>query len=237
MVLQNLVLFFHLCTQQVAQSGRTSSDAIRRLVFQALDGFFLFSIVFRLDGELDYTALAVNADDLGFYFLAFFQNVARVFNAVTADFGGFQSRFDIVGQSDDGAFSVNFLHDAFNDCAFVVVLNVFRERVAFQLLDTQGDALALWVNRQDNGVQLVALLETTNSFFANFVPGDVGQVNQAVDAAVQTNEDTEIGDRLDGAGDFIALVELAREIFPWVRFALLDAEGDTTTLLDRKSVV
>ena len=55
-------------------------------------------------------------------------------------------------------------------------------------------------------------------------------MNQAVDAAVQTNEDTEIGDRLDGAGDFIALVELAREIFPWVRFALLDAQGDTTTL-------
>jgi hypothetical protein len=52
---------------------------------------------------LDYAALAVNADDLGFYFLAFLQNVARVFNAVTADFGGFQSRFDIVGQNDDGA--------------------------------------------------------------------------------------------------------------------------------------
>jgi hypothetical protein len=33
---------------------------------------------------LDYAALAVNADDLGFYFLAFLQNVARVFNAVTA---------------------------------------------------------------------------------------------------------------------------------------------------------
>src|SRR3546814_12273502 len=71
------------------------------LVAQALDCFFLFSIVFRLDGELDYAALAVTADDLGFYFFAFFQNVARVFNEVTADFGGFQSRFNIVGQRSD----------------------------------------------------------------------------------------------------------------------------------------
>ncbi len=55
-------------------------------------------------------------------------------------------------------------------------------------------------------------------------------MNQTVDAAVQTNEDTEIGDRLDGAGDAVALVELAREVFPWVGLALLDAKGDTTTL-------
>jgi len=72
---QNLVLFFRLCsTQQVTQGGgywsiRTSL----RLVAQALDGFFLFFNVFRLDRELDYAALAINADDLGFYFFAFFQ--------------------------------------------------------------------------------------------------------------------------------------------------------------------
>ena len=32
---------------------------------------------------------------------------------------------------------------------------------SISLLDTQGDALTLWINRQDNGVKLVALLETT----------------------------------------------------------------------------
>src|SRR5690606_17124352 len=81
-----------------------------------------------------------------------------------------------------------------------------------------------------DGFQLVALLEAANGFFDHFVPGDVGQVNQTVDAAVQANEDTEIGDRLDGAGDLVALVELAGEVFPRVRLALLDAQGDTTTL-------
>src|SRR5690606_738595 len=86
------------------------------------------------------------------------------------------------------------------------------------------------IDRQDDGFDLVALLETTYGFFAHFVPGDVGQVNQTIDAAVQTNEDTEIGDRLDGAGDLVALVELAGELFPRVHLALLDAQGDTTTV-------
>ncbi|KPW29715.1 hypothetical protein ALO95_05579 [Pseudomonas syringae pv. antirrhini] len=230
MVKQNLVLFFHLRAQQVTNSGRTSAFSDFRLATQALDRFFLVFNVFRLDGQADYAALAVNADDLGFDLFAFFQNVTRVFNAVTADFGGFEGRFDVVGQGDDGAFGVNFFNDTANDSALVIDSDVLGERIAFQLLDTQRDALALRINRQDHGVELVALLEATYGFFAHFVPGDVGQVNQAVDAAVQTNEDTEIGDRLDGAGDFIALVELAREIFPRVGFALFDAEGDTTTL-------
>src|SRR5690606_35276698 len=121
-------------------------------------------------------------------------------------------------------------HNATNDGALVVDRDVVAERIVFQLLDAQGDALALRVNRQDDGFQLVALLEATHGFFADFVPGDVGQVNQAIDAAVQTNEDTEIGDRLDGAGDLVTLVELTGEVFPRVGLALLDTQGDTTTL-------
>jgi hypothetical protein len=86
MVLQNLVLFGHCLAQQCRHGGVSCSFTFRSS-FQALDGFFLFSIVFRFDRQLNYAALTINADDLGFYFLAFFQNVARVFNAVTADFG------------------------------------------------------------------------------------------------------------------------------------------------------
>ena len=66
-------------------------------------------------------------------------------------------------------------------------------------------------------------------FFAGFVPGDVGQVNQAVDVVVQTNEDTEIGDRFDGAGDLVIFVELIGEVFLRVGLALLDIQGDTMT--------
>src|SRR5476649_1115717 len=101
MVNQNLVLLFHLCAKQVTDSGRTC--ALRRLLLtQVFDSFFLVVYVFRLDGQVDYAALAVNADDLGFDLFAFFQNVTSIFDAITADFGSFQSGFDVVGQSDDG---------------------------------------------------------------------------------------------------------------------------------------
>src|SRR5690606_38356037 len=180
--------------------------------------------------QVDHAVLAINTDDLGFNFFAFLQNVTRVFNAVTADFGGLQYCFNFFVQGNGGAFGVNRRHGTLNDGALVVQLNELGKRIAFQLLDAQGDALTLWINRQDNGFNFVALLVFTNSFFASLVPADVRQVNQTIDATVQADEDTEVCDGLDLAGDTVALVEVAGEIFPRVGNALLDTQGDTTTL-------
>ncbi|MNR07912.1 hypothetical protein D3C85_1240440 [compost metagenome] len=55
-------------------------------------------------------------------------------------------------------------------------------------------------------------------------------MNQAVDAAWQTNEHAEVGDRLDGALDLVTLLEVVSEGVPWVGLALLHAQADTTTV-------
>ena len=55
-------------------------------------------------------------------------------------------------------------------------------------------------------------------------------MHQTVDVAFQADEDTEIGDRLDGAGDLVALAVLGGKGVPGVLLALLDAEGDAATL-------
>ena len=55
-------------------------------------------------------------------------------------------------------------------------------------------------------------------------------MHETVDAAVETDEDTEIGNRLDLAGDLVVAVERRRKLGPWIRLALLDAERNTTTL-------
>ena len=62
------------------------------------------------------------------------------------------------------------------------------------MLDTQGDALTLRVDRQNNGFCFVAFLEVANGFFACFCPGDIGQVNQTVDTAFKADKDTEVSD-------------------------------------------
>src|SRR5690606_34826028 len=158
---QDLALVLHLGTDQITNGGRTSAFGFL-LVAQVVHGVLLVLNVLGLDGQADDAGLAVDADDLGFDFVAFLQHVASVFDAVTADFGSLQSRLDVVAQIDDGALGVNFLHGATHDGALVVQRHVVAERIIFQLLDAQGDALALRIDRQDDGFQLVALLEAAN---------------------------------------------------------------------------
>ena len=55
-------------------------------------------------------------------------------------------------------------------------------------------------------------------------------MNQTIDVACQTNEDTEISNRFDGARYFVALLVGDSEIIPRIRLALFHAEADTTTL-------
>src|SRR5690606_26328935 len=136
-----------------------------------------------------------------FDFVADVQHVARIFNAVTADFGGLQGTFDVVTQGNYRTLGVNLLDGTGNDAAFLVQGNEVGERIVFQLLDTQGDALTLRINGQDDVFKLVALHEATYGLVASLVRRDVGQMNQTVDAANQTAEDTDDGDGLDGTRD------------------------------------
>src|SRR5690606_31380264 len=137
--------------------------------------------------------------------------------------------FDVFGQGDDGAFGINFLHGTGNDGAAIILGNVVGEGIIFQLLDAERNALALRVDGQDDGLDLVALLVLAYGLFTRFVPGDVGQVNQTIDAAFQANEDAEVGDGLDLAGDLRALCVLATKCIPGVFLALLDTQGDAAT--------
>ena len=79
------------------------------------------------------------------------------------------------------------------------------ERVLVDLLHPERDAFALRVHAEHHGLELVALPEAPDGFLARLVPGKIGQVHEAVDAAFESHEDPEIGDRLDGAGHVVTL--------------------------------
>ena len=57
-------------------------------------------------------------------------------------------------------------------------------------------------------------LIVAHGVFAGALPGDVGQMDETIDAAIQTDEDAEVGDRLDLAGDLVALLVDRGELFP-----------------------
>ncbi len=156
---------------------------------------------------------------------------AGVLDAVTRELGGTQVTVDAAAQVDDRALGIDFADDAAHDRALRVFGDPGRERILRQLLDAERDALALGVDGDDDGFDRLALLVLAHGFFAGDVPGEVGEVHEAVDAAGQADEQAEVGDRTDLAADAVAAVVVVGELTPRVRLALLDAERDATTLL------
>ena len=71
------------------------------------------------------------------------------------------------------------------------------ERVTAHLLNTEGDTFTFHVDRENNCFEFFALLVLANGFFTGFCPGQVGEVNETVDAAFKADENTEVGDGLD----------------------------------------
>src|SRR5690606_10067229 len=118
---------------------------------------------------------------------------------------GFQCTLDIVRQSNYRFLRLYRFNGALNDSTFVIFGNVGGERILLQLLDAQGDALALRVDGQNHCLDLVTFLEFTHSFFAGLVPRNVRQVNQAINTTIEADKDTEISNGFDFAGDLVAL--------------------------------
>ncbi|BBG29707.1 predicted membrane protein [Zymobacter palmae] len=216
-----------LLLDQITDGGRTSN--FRFFFAQRVHRFTSFSLVFRTDRQVDGTRFAINVDDACFNSVAFFQLSSRIFDALFADFACFQDSDDVSSQFDQCLFRLNFNNATGNDSAFVVDGQELSNRVALELFDAERDTFAFRIDRQDDGFSFVTFAVFANCFFTSFRPRDVRQVNQTVDAAFQTDEDTEVSDGLDGTGNAVAFVVGRVELFPRVLSALFDTQRDTTT--------
>src|SRR5690606_9591131 len=83
-------------------------------------------------------------------------------------------------------------------------------RIGLQLLHAEADAVALVVDADDLDLDGLADRERFGRM-VDAAPGDVGDVQQAVDTA-KVNERTVIGDVLDHAVDHLALFELLDDL-------------------------
>src|SRR4051794_4866085 len=225
-----LVLVVELGAQQGAQARRAGVLALARLL-QTLHAFLRVGVVLGLDRELDRARLAVDVDDDRRDLVAFLQHVARVLDAVAADLGSAQVAGHVGVELDLGAARVDRDHLAGDRRAAVVDRRVGSERIAVELLDAERDALAVDVDGQHDRLDLLTLLVIAHGGFAGLVPREVGEVDEAVDARRQADEDAEVGDRLDGALDAIAALHRRAELFPRIRLALLHAERDAALVL------
>src|SRR5580700_6493524 len=93
-----------------------------------------------------------------------------------------------------------------------------------QLLDAEADALVLDVDSEHSRFELVALLDHL-ARMPNFLgPRQIRNVHEPVDARLDLDEHAEVGDRLDLALHLAADRMLEAELFPRIRFGLLESE-------------
>src|SRR5712672_546826 len=227
LLLRVLVVQFRL--QERAQVGASRAGGAFALelghCLVLLGGFLL------LDRKIDGPVLAVDVDDHCFDAVAFLEMSAGVLDAVAGDLRGAQVTLEVAAQSDNRPLGVDRLDGARDQLALFVARYEVVERIAFELLDPERNPLALDVDRQHLRLGLLALLVVAHRLFAGQRPGQVRQVHQAVDPALQPDENAEVGDRLDLALHLVALLEIHRELFPGIGKALLHPEGDAAPLL------
>src|SRR5690348_3680034 len=162
-------------------------------------------VVLRLDREVDAAILAVDVDDHRAHVVAFLQPRADVLDTVARDFRRAQIAFDVATERDHGALRVEALDAARHDAALVVRRDEVAERIALDLPAAERDAYALYIDREHDLLDFLALLVITNDDFAGLRPRQIGKMHEAGDAAGKPDEHAEVGDRLDLAADAIAL--------------------------------
>ena len=96
--------------------------------------------------------------------------------------------------------------------------------VFLQLLDSKREAHVLNVDLKNFGFDFVALLVEILRMLHALGPGDVRNVNQAINTFFNSNKNTEISDVADLTADDVANLIFLENEFPRVRLGLFHAE-------------
>src|SRR3984957_5120426 len=195
------------------------------------DGFLLFRDFQRLDRDLHLAGLLVELDHPRIDLFADGETLGALIGALARQFGPLDEGGEVgAGDLDlDAAFL--YLKDfAGHDRALLDVARL-GERIAFELLDTKRDALLFDIDIEYHGLDHVALLEVVDHLLARKLPVEIGQMDHAVDVALEAQEKSELGLVLDLAFDRRSDREFFDEHFPGIAHGLLEAKRDPA--LDR----
>ena len=159
-----------------------------------------------------------------------FRHVASIFHAVARDFRSAQVAFD---------FAVSVITAPFGSTDFTVPSTMAPlSFIATKLLNGSPSSCLMPSEMRSFSTSMPRTTASTSSPFLYLRtasspvsrPRQVRQVHQTVDAARQTDEHAEVGDRLDRRLDLVALLVGAAEVVPRVRLALLHAQADTAAV-------
>src|SRR3982074_3277596 len=202
--------------ENVAQRRPRIGGAVLR------NGLLLFGDFQRLDRDLHLAGLLVELDHPRIDLFADGETLGALIGALARQFRPLDEGGEV--GAGDLNFDAGFLHlehFAGHDRALLDVARL-GERIAFELLDAEREALLLDIDIEHHGLDHVALLEIVDHLLARKLPVEIGQMDHAVDVALETQEHAELGLVLDFAFDRGADRELLYEHFPGIAHGLLE---------------
>src|SRR6478735_12689221 len=185
----------------------------------------------RLDRHLHLVSAAIELDDASVHLLSDGEALRPLLAAIARQFRALDEGREIA--TDDVHLETSFLHlghFAGDDRALLEIAGRLHG-VAIELLDAEGDALLLDIDVEHPRLHHIALLILLDHLLAGTLPVEVGQVDHAVDVAIEAKEQPELGLVLDFAFDQRAGRIFLDEDLPWIAHGLLEAERNSA--LDR----
>src|SRR5471030_2022495 len=219
--------------------GAVEGGFHRAELFARLEGLVVFLLtldLFRrviggLDGEADAALRLVDLDDAGGNFLADLEHFLDLLDAIVADLRDVHQAVDFVGKLDEGAEAGHFADLAGDEVADLVAALDRFPRIVGEMFQAQRNALVGLVDLEHLGFDVVALLQHFGRMIDLAGPGEIRDMDHAVDALFEFDERAVGGQVADLALDAGAGRVLARDDFPWVGVELADAEGDLLVFL------
>src|SRR6185437_15215524 len=200
------------------------------VVFHFRAGGFLAD---GLEAEADLLLVVAHLDDLEVVLVA---DVERELVSALVDcLGDVAETLDALGDLDEGAELRGAQNLAVNDVADAVLLEERVPHVRLKLLDAQGEAAVLGLDAKHDSLDLLTLLEHFGGMLDALGPGEVADVDEAVDAVLDFDEGAEVGKVADAALDDSTGGVLVLEVLPGVLLELLHAQRDAAVVgVDRE---
>src|SRR5215471_3970899 len=190
------------------------------------DGFLLLGDFQRLDRDLDLAGLLVELDHPRIDLFTDREAFGALVVAIARQFGALDEGGEV--GTDDLHLDAGLLdlqHLAGDDRTLLDVAGL-GEWIALDLLDAERDTLLLDIHIEHHGLHHVALLVVVDHLLARKLPVEVGEVDHAVDVALEAEEQAELGLVLDLALNHRTGRMLLDEDLPRVAHGLLEAERD-----------
>src|SRR4051812_11081234 len=177
------------------------------------------ALVGLLEGERDATTVEVDVDDLDQDLVADLHDLLRDLHVALGQLGDVHQALDALVDAHERTERDELGDLAGDDLTDLVRAGELAPRVLLRRLQRQGDPLTVQVDVEDLDGDLLAHLDDLGRV-VDVLPGQLGDVHQAVDAA-QVHERTEVDDRGDDARADLALGQLVEELAAHLGLGLL----------------